>query len=104
MRLALGRHDFAEVFRLLRELSYSQNEIGRLTGLAQPEVYSVIHGRRISSYRVIARIANGLGIPHGHLGISRCTCPPVCPHCGHRTTPETDPRTSRADTSRHPEP
>jgi hypothetical protein len=75
MRAALRRHDFTTVYRLLvLEFGYSQNRIGRFTDQSQPEVSAIIHGRRVISYSVIARITDGLGIPRAHVGISWCTC------------------------------
>jgi Helix-turn-helix domain len=74
MRQALYQHDFITVYRLLQRIGYSQNAIGQLTGQSQPEISAILHGRRVISYRVIARIADGLGIPRGYLGLSRCTC------------------------------
>ncbi|MBI1758719.1 MAG: helix-turn-helix transcriptional regulator [Actinobacteria bacterium] len=75
MRAALAGHDIATVFRLIQGLGYSQNAIGTLIGLSQPEVSSILHGRRVRSYAVLARIGSGLGIPPGHLGVAWCACP-----------------------------
>jgi hypothetical protein len=77
MRAALARHDFTEVIRLIRRIGYSQAAIGRLTGQAQPEISAITFGRKVVSYAVIARFAEGLGVPAGYLGVSWCTCPPT---------------------------
>jgi transcriptional regulator with XRE-family HTH domain len=74
MRQALYQHDFITVYRLLQRIGYSQNAIGQLTGQSQPEISAILHGRRVISYSVIARIADGLGIPRGYLGLSWCDC------------------------------
>jgi transcriptional regulator with XRE-family HTH domain len=75
MRDALRQHDFRAVYRLLSHIGYSQSEIGRLTGQSQPEISAIMYGRRVMAYDVMARIAGGLGIPAGYLGLSWCTCP-----------------------------
>lgn len=75
IRAALRIHDIAAVFRHLARHGYSQGRIGQLTGMSQPEISAVVHGRRIVTYRTLARIADGLGIPRGLLGLSWCDCP-----------------------------
>jgi hypothetical protein len=74
MRQALTDQDITTVYRLLSRLGYSQQHIAALTGQSQPEVSSIIHGRKVMAYDVLARIADGLGIPRGYLGLSWCTC------------------------------
>jgi hypothetical protein len=74
MRRALTTHDIATVYRLLGRLGFSQQRIAELTGQGQSEVSAVLHGRRVVSYQVLSRIADGLGIPRGYLGLSWCTC------------------------------
>lgn len=70
MRAALARHDIGSVYRLLQAKGYSQNAIGALTGQSQPEVCGIRHGRQVRAYDVLARIAHGLGIPPGYLGLA----------------------------------
>jgi hypothetical protein len=74
MRAALAAHDIGAVFRLLAALGYSQQAIGVLTGHSQPEVSAISRGRRVRSYAVLSRIATGLGIPPGFLGLAWCDC------------------------------
>lgn len=74
MRAALAAHDIGTVFRLLGGIGYSQQAIGVLTGHSQPEVSGITRGRRVRSYAVLARIATGLGIPPGYLGLAWCDC------------------------------
>ncbi|MBI3685780.1 MAG: helix-turn-helix transcriptional regulator [Actinobacteria bacterium] len=77
MRSALTAQDVGAVYRLLGAYGYSQRAIGELTGHEQPEVSAIVNGRRVISRAVLARIANGLGIPPGLLGVAWCTHP----HC-----------------------
>jgi transcriptional regulator with XRE-family HTH domain len=70
MRAALGARDVTRVYRLLQKLGYSQQRIAALTGQSQPEVSAIIHGRKVMAYEVLSRIADGLGIPRGYLGLA----------------------------------
>lgn len=74
MRAALAVHDIGEVYRALQRLGFSQQHIAALTGQSQPQVSSILKGRQVISYRVLSRIADGLGIPRGYLGLSWCAC------------------------------
>lgn len=81
MRAALRRQDLATVFHRLARLGYSQRGIAALTGQSQPEISAVLHGRKILTYATLNRVAEGLGIPRGYLGLSWCErdCPSA-PH------------------------
>lgn len=71
MRDALGRRDIGAVFLLLhRRHGITQRRIGELAGFAASEVYEVMRGRKIMAYDVLARIAEGLGIPRGLMGLA----------------------------------
>jgi transcriptional regulator with XRE-family HTH domain len=70
MRAALGARDITRVFRLLQKIGYSQQRIAALTGQSQPEVSAIIHGRRVMAYDVLSRIADGLGVPRGYMGLA----------------------------------
>jgi tetratricopeptide (TPR) repeat protein len=70
MREALASRDMAEVFRLLKARGISQRRIAGLTGQAQPEISDILRGRVVSSYDLLSRIATGLGIPRGHMGLA----------------------------------
>jgi transcriptional regulator with XRE-family HTH domain len=63
VRAALASHDIGAVFRVLNENGWSQRGIGRAVGMHQSEVSNIIKGRRVIGYRVLVRIADGLGIP-----------------------------------------
>jgi tetratricopeptide (TPR) repeat protein len=70
MRQALAGRDLATVFKLLRRVGTSQRAIATLTGLAPSEVYEISRGRRVMAYEVLCRIADGLGVPRGNLGLA----------------------------------
>ncbi len=70
MRRALATRDFAGVFTLLRRTGISQRAIAGLTGLAASEVYEITRGRKVMSYDVLVRLADGLGVPRGYLGLA----------------------------------
>jgi len=70
MRAALARRDIGAVYRALVESGVSQRRIAQLTGQSQSEVSEVLRGRRVCGYDVLARIADGLGVPRGWLGLA----------------------------------
>ena len=70
MRAALGARDITRVYRLLQKIGFSQQKIAALTGQSQPEVSAIIHGRKVMAYDVLARIADGLGVPRGYMGLA----------------------------------
>jgi transcriptional regulator with XRE-family HTH domain len=70
MRAALAARDIATVFRLLQRVGVSQRRIAALTGQSQSEISEILGGRHVVSYDVLARIADGLGVPRGQLGLA----------------------------------
>lgn len=68
LRRVLAEHDFAAVFKLLGKYGgLSQNRIALACGLTPGKVSAIVHGRaQVTSFEVVARIADGLRIP-GHL-------------------------------------
>jgi len=70
MRAALASRDIAAVFRLLQRVGVSQRRIAALTGQSQSEISEILGGRQVVSYDVLARIADGLGVARGHLGLA----------------------------------
>src|SRR5262245_63684802 len=70
MRAALAARDIACVFRLLQRVGVSQRRIAALTGQSQSEISEILGGRQVVSYDVLTRIADGLGVPRGHLGLA----------------------------------
>jgi helix-turn-helix protein len=67
---ALAERDMAAVFGLLQEYGLSQRSIAARTGQSQSEISEVISGRRIVSYDVLVRIADGLAVCRGYLGLA----------------------------------
>ncbi len=52
------------------EVGLSQRQIARLTGQSQSQVSEILAGRQVISYQVLARIAEGLGVPREWMGLS----------------------------------
>ena len=59
--------------------SFSQTQIGTMTGQSEPEISAILSGRHVIAHTVLARIAHGLGIPPGYLGLACCPCPHATP-------------------------
>ncbi|WP_327074326.1 hypothetical protein OG196_30575 [Kitasatospora purpeofusca] len=73
LRLALAEHDFAAAFGLIKKYGgLSQNRIAAACRLTPGKVSVIMSdgSKRITSYEVIARIADGLGIPGSLLGLA----------------------------------
>jgi transcriptional regulator with XRE-family HTH domain len=70
MRDALSERDVSQVYRLLRRKGVSQRQIAALTGQSQSEVSEILKGRQVMAYDVLARIADGLSIPRGYMGLA----------------------------------
>lgn len=70
MRAALARRDLATVYRRLQAAGVSQRRIAALTGQSPSEVYEILNGRQVMAYDVLVRIADGLGIPRGYVGLA----------------------------------
>ncbi|MGH4023845.1 MAG: helix-turn-helix domain-containing protein, partial [Pseudonocardiaceae bacterium] len=66
----LAAHDIGGLYRLLKDAGLTQRDIARLTGQSQSEVSEILGGRRVLSYAVLERIATGLGLPRGHMGLA----------------------------------
>jgi transcriptional regulator with XRE-family HTH domain len=71
MREALAVRDIGAVYRLLQRYGVAQRRIAALTDQSQSEVSEIIAGRRVvSSYDVLVRISDGLGVPRGWMGLA----------------------------------
>ena len=70
MRDALAGRDISTVYRLLRRQGVSQRQIAALTGQSQSEVSEILKGRQVMAYDVLTRIAGGLGVPRGYMGLA----------------------------------
>ncbi|ASR33691.1 transcriptional regulator [Prauserella marina] len=70
MREALKRRNISEVYRQLRKHGVSQRQIAAMTGQSQSEVSEILKGRQVMAYEVLSRIAGGLKIPRGYMGLA----------------------------------
>lgn len=70
MLAALAGRDIARVFRLLQSHGVTQRRIAAMTGQAQSEISEILGGRRVAAYDVLVRIADGLGVPRGYMGLA----------------------------------
>lgn len=69
---AIAERDVGALFCLLHyQFDVSQSDLARLTQCTNAEMWEFIHkGRRTQSYALLARIADGLGIPRGQMGLA----------------------------------
>jgi transcriptional regulator with XRE-family HTH domain len=70
MRVALARHDIGEVYRLLGAAGVSQRQIAARIGQNQSEISDINQGRQVQAYDLLVRIADGLRIPRGYMGLA----------------------------------
>lgn len=70
MRQALAVRDVATVYLLLQRVGISQRRIAALTGQSQSEISEILNGRQVMAYDVLVRIADGLGVPRGYMGLA----------------------------------
>ncbi len=82
MRAVLAERDITRVYRLLQKFGFSQQRIAALAGQSQPEVSAIIHGRQVMAYDVLSRVADGLGIPRGYMGLAYAVEPSQSPPTG----------------------
>ena len=73
VRSILAGRDITGLFKWLQKRQgWSQQQIGSLTGQSQPEVSAILHGRRITAYDVMVRVADGLHVPRLLMGLGSC--------------------------------
>ena len=78
LRAALAERDVAAIYRFLHRRGFSQCRIAALTGQNQSEVSAILtHGRQVTAYDVLARIADGLTIPRGLMGLAFTALPGI---------------------------
>lgn len=70
MREALASRDVGAAYRILQRYGVSQRRIAAQTGQSQSEISEILGGRQVKSYDVLVRIAEGLGIPRGWMGLA----------------------------------
>ena len=65
-----ARRDAGTLFQFLRRCGVSRARISALTGLTETRVRQIAQGRQqVTSYEVLERLACGLSIPRGYLGL-----------------------------------
>jgi transcriptional regulator with XRE-family HTH domain len=69
-RHALAHRDVTAVFRILRDAGVSQVRLAHATGQQQSEISEIISGRQVQSVALLERIADGLGVPRGQMGLA----------------------------------
>jgi transcriptional regulator with XRE-family HTH domain len=79
LREYLAARDITALFQFLRAHGWSKGAIAIATGISETRVRSIYQGRQVvASYDVLVRIAEGLGIPRGFLGLSSAEdSPPI---------------------------
>lgn len=70
MRSALAGRDLKKVYELLQRSGISQRSIARRTVQSPSEVYEILRGRQVLAHDVLVRIADGLGVPRGYMGLA----------------------------------
>ncbi len=70
MRAALAERDITKVYKILTSAGVQQRTIASLVSQSQSEVSEIINGRQVMGYDVLVRIANGLGVPRGLMGLA----------------------------------
>lgn len=69
-RRALAERDITAVYRLLNESGVTQREIAECAGQSQSEVSEILKGRQVMGYSVLVRVAEGLDVPRGWMGLA----------------------------------
>lgn len=69
-RLLLAKRDVAGVFRHLQRHGISQRRIAAATGQSQSEISEILAGRVVTSYEVLLRVCDGIGVPRGWMGLA----------------------------------
>lgn len=88
----LCSHDIGALFGFLATRGWSRTAIGTATGLDPNRVREIARRkRRVTSYEVLARIADGLGIERGLMGLA-FIAPGRSPSPGTLPAPGDDPR------------
>jgi transcriptional regulator with XRE-family HTH domain len=68
---ALAERDITTLFAFLSARGWSRASLAAATGLSETRVRSVLQGRQqVTSYLVLERIAEGLGIDRGLMGLA----------------------------------
>ncbi len=65
----LATRDVQAILLALKDRGWSQRGMADITGMRQGEISAIIHGRKVMSVAVLERIAEGLKIPLGRMGL-----------------------------------
>jgi hypothetical protein len=72
----LAAHDIGALFRFLRSRGFSRAAIAGAVGLSESRVRSIMNsGQQVCMYEVLARIADGLDIHRGLMGLAHTSAP-----------------------------
>lgn len=67
---ALAHRDVTTIYRLLTDAGVSQRDIAVLVEQNQSDVSEILKGRKVMAYEVLVKIAEGLDIPRGFMGLA----------------------------------
>jgi transcriptional regulator with XRE-family HTH domain/tetratricopeptide (TPR) repeat protein len=71
VREMLAARNITGIYELLQHQGVSQRRIAALTGQSQSEVSEILTAQRqVMAYEVLVRIADGLNIPRGYMGLA----------------------------------
>ncbi len=70
VRAILVARDIGGLFRAIKATGVSYRRIAELVGMSQSEVCDILQGRRVLSYEVLVRIAEGLSVPRARMGLA----------------------------------
>ena len=72
VRLILATRDIRALYDILQRYGVSQRLIAVMTDQAQSEISDILahNGRRVTSYDLLVRIAEGLYVPRGWMGLA----------------------------------
>jgi transcriptional regulator with XRE-family HTH domain len=70
VREACASRDIGTIFRFLLDGGMTQRDLAVLVQMNQSEVSAILTGRRVVAYNVLVRVADGLGIPRGMIGLA----------------------------------
>jgi transcriptional regulator with XRE-family HTH domain len=70
MYQACVSRDITALFHAVVATGISQRRLAELVSMSQSEVSAIMNGRRVSAYDILLRVANGLGIERGLMGLA----------------------------------
>jgi hypothetical protein len=72
VRIVLANRDIRALYEFLQRYGISQRLIAVMTEQAQSEISDILGrtGRRVTSYDLLVRIAEGLRVPRGWMGLA----------------------------------